>query len=374
MVNQEYRKALDRDTLEQFRGKPNLEVLHDALARQLQEVYECFAQLNDQRDLYTAIGAQLTGIGEIAVLTRKEAGLLAGNPIPFDVIDDETYRQYLIWKVLKNTTGCTYPDIIKAFRMFWDKPLYYTEDPAEPATMIFDTGWITDKDADTTPLFRTPLLRAGGVTLKLYARTLREMPPAPLHIRSGLGLAVTVTEIRNVEPEYSFESVVHVRTGFVRETIDSIDNVNPDLQFSSQLGMHSGLQRITHDTMPTVDLKPEFASDIGIQGCYARISQDVMQVVQPEPEFRSQVGSRGSFERVTQDTLPKQEPTPQFSFKLKLGDGFQRISQDTVPRCEMGMTFASTAKVGSAVYSIMETPIRSKNPKSLTKTEEKEHG
>ena len=181
MVNQEYRKALDRDTLEQFRGKPNLEVLHDALARQLQEVYECFAQLNNQRDLYTAIGAQLNGIGEIAVLTRMEAGRMAGNPIPFNVIDDEMYRQYLIWKVLKNTTDCTYPDIIKAFRMFWDKPLYYTEDLEQPATMIFDTGEM-EGPVDTRPLFNTPLLRAAGVTLKLYARTKIPMKPTKVYI------------------------------------------------------------------------------------------------------------------------------------------------------------------------------------------------
>ena len=41
--------------------------------------------------------------------------------------------------------------------MFWDRPLYYTEDPDEPATMIFDTGDLPG-NVDTTPLFKTPLI------------------------------------------------------------------------------------------------------------------------------------------------------------------------------------------------------------------------
>lgn len=44
--------------------------------------------------------------------------------------------------------------------MFWDRPLYYTEDPDEPATMIFDTGDLPG-NVDTTPLFKTPLIRGG---------------------------------------------------------------------------------------------------------------------------------------------------------------------------------------------------------------------
>ena len=132
--------ALKADLVEQFRGKENIEGLVEVIGIQLQAVYDFYEQLRNERDVYTAVGKQLDGVGDIAVMTRKEAGQLAGKPIPFEVIDDDTYRQYLIYKILKNTCDCTYPDIIKAFRMFWDRPLYYTEDPDEPATMIFDTG------------------------------------------------------------------------------------------------------------------------------------------------------------------------------------------------------------------------------------------
>ena len=48
---------------------------------ELQEVFDFFEQLRNERDVYHAIGKQLDGVGDIAVLTRKEAGQLAGDPI-----------------------------------------------------------------------------------------------------------------------------------------------------------------------------------------------------------------------------------------------------------------------------------------------------
>ena len=190
----DYISVLKEDLVEQFRGKPNIEALVEVIGIELQQVADFYEQLRTERDLDHAVGKQLDGVGDIVVMTRKEAGELAGDPIPFDVIDDDTYRQYLIYKILKNTCDCTYPDIIKAFKMFWDYPLYYTEDPEQPATMIFDTGELPG-NVDTTPLFKTPLIRAAGVTLKLYARTSVEMDTAWLRIRSGLGYAVTVTTL-----------------------------------------------------------------------------------------------------------------------------------------------------------------------------------
>lgn len=258
MVNQEYRKALDRDTLEQFRGKSNLEILHDALARQLQEVYECFAQLNDQRDLYTAVGAQLNGIGEIAALTRMEAGLLAGNPIPFDVIDDETYRQYLIWKVLKNTTDCTYHDIIKAFRMFWDKPLYYREDPEQPATMIFDTGAIT-ADTDVSSLIRVPILRAAGVTVKIVV-CIVSRTTAILHIGGGVGTQTSIG--MPTEPDdFRFQNTMRIGgNGGIHSTAGLCEK--PDIPEFSQT-VHAGgyLSNYTSRPVPE-DTSPPSATTI----------------------------------------------------------------------------------------------------------------
>lgn len=94
--------------------------------------------MRDQRGVHTAVGKQLDGVGDIAVLSRLEAGELACVKESVYVLDDESYRNYLIYKIWKNTNNCTYYDIIKAFRMFWDKPLYYREDPEIPATMILN--------------------------------------------------------------------------------------------------------------------------------------------------------------------------------------------------------------------------------------------
>lgn len=205
----DYTTALISDLVEQFHGKANIEALIEVVGIQLQSVFCFYEQLRRERDVYSAVGKQLDGVGDIAVMTRMEAGELAGNPIPFDVIDDDMYRQYLIYKILKNTSNCTYPDIIKAFRMFWDRPLYYTEDPEQLATMIFDTGELTD-NVDTTPLFKTPLLRAAGVTMKIYAKTIRPVKSPKLIVASGLGCAVTETCLPQIERNYHFTLGFHI--------------------------------------------------------------------------------------------------------------------------------------------------------------------
>lgn len=202
-----YHKSIEADTLEQFKEKPNIKVLHDAMARQLQEVYDFFVQLRDIRSLQTADGVQLDGIGDIAVLTRMEAGKMAGNPIPFDVMDDDMYRRYLIFKILKNTCNCTYPDIIKAFRMFWDRPLYYREDPEQPATMIFDTGEIT-ADVDVSALVRAPVLRSAGVGMQLIFWIVCQTSPV-IHIGGGAGVSDTLG-FREKEDVFDFRDQLHL--------------------------------------------------------------------------------------------------------------------------------------------------------------------
>ncbi len=171
----DYIASLKADLVEQFRGKANIEALVEVVGEELQQVYDFFQELRNDRDVYTAVGKQLDGVGNIVDLTRMEAGKLAGDPIPHDILDDETYRQYLIYKILKNTTDCTYPDIIKALRMFWDKPLYYREDPEIPATMIFETDPLPPED-NAAQLLTAPFIKAAGVGIKMIAVT--ETPEA----------------------------------------------------------------------------------------------------------------------------------------------------------------------------------------------------
>lgn len=252
---------LKEDLVEQFRGKANIEALMEVIGIQLQEVFDFYEQLRTERSVEKAVGKQLDGVGDIAVMTRKEAGQLAGNPIPFEVIDDDTYRQYLIYKILKNTCNCTYPDIIKAFRMFWDRPLYYTEDPEQPATMIFDTGELPG-DVDTTPLFRTPLIRAAGVTLKLYARTSVEMETAWLQIRSGLGYAVTVTELPVLERDIDYGAKVYARSGIQTITEDTLPGIERDYKLHHKIKLGTSFQRVSQDDLPLLERKISYGATL----------------------------------------------------------------------------------------------------------------
>ena len=252
---------LKQDLVEQFRGKANIEALMEVVGIELQEVFDFYEQLRTQRSVDTAVGKQLDGVGDIAVMTRKEAGQLAGNPIPFEVIDDDTYRQYLIYKILKNTCDCTYPDIIKAFRMFWDRPLYYTEDPEQPATMIFDTGELPG-DVDTTPLFKTPLIRAAGVTLKLYARTSVEMDTAWLRLRSGLGYAVTVTQLPTLEREIDYGAKVYARSGIQTITEDTLPGIERDSKLHHKIRLGTSFQRVSQDELPPLEREISYAATL----------------------------------------------------------------------------------------------------------------
>ena len=252
---------LKQDLVEQFRGKANIEALMEVVGIELQEVFDFYEQLRTQRSVDTAVGKQLDGVGDIAVMTRKEAGQLAGNPIPFEVIDDDTYRQYLIYKILKNTCDCTYPDIIKAFRMFWDRPLYYTEDSEQPATMIFDTGELPG-DVDTTPMFKTPLIRAAGVTLKLYARTSVEMDTAWLRLRSGLGYAVTVTQLPTLEREIDYGAKVYARSGIQTITEDTLPGIERDYKLHHKIRLGTSFQRVSQDELPPLEREISYAATL----------------------------------------------------------------------------------------------------------------
>lgn len=164
----DYVQLLRDDLLEQFKDKPVIDALMEAIGTQLNDVRQFFEDLRDKRSIQTAEGKQLDGAGDIVVLSRMEAGALACINKSVFVLDDESYRQYLIFKVWKNTNNCTYYDIIKALRMFWERPLYYRETPEEPATMVFDTDTLPP-DTDVQKLLNAPLIKAAGVGIKVVA-------------------------------------------------------------------------------------------------------------------------------------------------------------------------------------------------------------
>jgi len=161
----DYLEKLRADMLEQFRGKPNIEAFNKALARQLSELHGFFAQLLSLRSLQGSEGAQLDGIGSIVALSRADALSVAQTAEKHVPMDDATYRLYLIWKKSLNTTGCTHKDVYGALKMFWDKtPLYYSEDPAQPATMIYTVPRAASEHEKA--VFRiASMVKAAGVSL-----------------------------------------------------------------------------------------------------------------------------------------------------------------------------------------------------------------
>ena len=167
----DYINRLKRDLVEQFKGKPNIETLQKALARQLDDLYTFFEGLNTLRWLKEAQGVQLDGIGDIVVMSRTEAlalSKLANKDVP---MDDETYRLYLAWKIALNTTNCTHTDVYNALRLFWDKsPLYYSEELEHPATIFFTTPLLSPED-NAAVLLTAPKIKAAGVALKVIAKT-----------------------------------------------------------------------------------------------------------------------------------------------------------------------------------------------------------
>ena len=198
--NLTYLEKLRGDLLEQFRGNPNIEVMQDALSRQLSDVYEFFTQLSTLLVLQQSEGQQLDGIGDIAALSRADAlvvSKLAQQVVP---MDDETYRLYLAWKINLNTTNCTHRDVYQALRMFWDTPLYYSENPNHPATMFFTTPALSP-DVNTGVLLLAPKVKAAGVKMRIVAIT------ESLNSKDVIGVAGTIFDggMSTILPEYAHD-------------------------------------------------------------------------------------------------------------------------------------------------------------------------
>lgn len=126
-----------RDMPQQFHGKRNIEILIRALARQMEEVETVLREINTLTDIDTAHGKNLDYVGGIVCMSRKEAGELVNRRFPEPVISDEQYRKYLRYQVLRNTSECTYADIMKAIDILWDvdKARYYERED-RPATIF----------------------------------------------------------------------------------------------------------------------------------------------------------------------------------------------------------------------------------------------
>lgn len=152
---------------EQFKHKHNTEVLVRALAAELEELVDVFRDLETKRSMTTAFGRQLDGIGEIVDLTRPESAAYAGE-INFDVIDDERYRLFLLYKSLRNANFCTFPELMEICRLLYNaKLLYYKEFDEHPAHFQLMVGARFD-DWMLAMLNNAHLtIKPGGVSVEL---------------------------------------------------------------------------------------------------------------------------------------------------------------------------------------------------------------
>ncbi len=154
------------DIPSQFREKKNIEILIKAFSKQLQEVQQMFADLYEKTDLDVAVGQNLDYVGTIIPLTRKEAGELEETGVTDPVISDERYRQFLRYRLLRNTSSCTYYDIMMSLDILWRADsIRYVEDPKRPATILIRLQY-TDLDSETDPAEgKVPALKPAGVAL-----------------------------------------------------------------------------------------------------------------------------------------------------------------------------------------------------------------
>lgn len=203
----DYVELLRGDLVEQFKEKPVIDAVISAIGEQLNDVRKFYEDLRDRRGIHTSMGQQLDGVGDIVVLSRLEAGELACVNESVYVLDDERFRQYLIYKVWRNTNNCTYHDVMKALRMFWPKPLYYREDPEVPATMVFETDMLSPED-DVPKLLNAPLVKAAGVGIKVIAKTETPEMMDMLTADGLMGRGYTSTVLPEIPVPVSMEDTV----------------------------------------------------------------------------------------------------------------------------------------------------------------------
>lgn len=157
-----------RDMPQQFLGKKNIEVLVRAFARQLDEVRQVFEDLTEKTDIDTAVGQNLDQVGTIIPLTRKEAGEMAGIGTLEPVISDERYRLFLRYQLLRNTSECTYQDLIDGIELLWGyNRIHYREEPEHPAMIIFQTERMDLDEEDRMEFHPELCIRPAGVGVML---------------------------------------------------------------------------------------------------------------------------------------------------------------------------------------------------------------
>ena len=169
----DYSAYLRDDLAEQFKGQPKIEAICNAIGQQMSEVYDFFEQLSTCLNIDSAEGALLDRIGEIVVLSRKEAQELLGKS---DAVTDEEYRQMIKYKIRLNYGDATRKSIINAVKTINGGMIgFRVENEAErPATIILKTDRSPSSEG-VLAMYRTPVPKAGGVQLVVQSQEVAEI-------------------------------------------------------------------------------------------------------------------------------------------------------------------------------------------------------
>lgn len=216
------------DMPQQFLGKRNIEVLVRTFARQLDEIWRVFEDLTEKTGIDTAVSQNLDLVGTIIPLTRKEAGEMAGIGVLEPVISDERYRLFLRYQLLRNTSECTYQDLIDGIELLWGyNRIHYREDPEHPAVIIFQTDRMDLDEEDLIEFHPELCIRPAGVGV-----TLRK------HFGGSYEVPVRYSER------------IHFRTSFYPRY-----NL-PQLKLNGKWKLNGGRKLSGYDSQETVDLYP----------------------------------------------------------------------------------------------------------------------
>ena len=210
MAELDFREKLNQDLLEQFRGKKNIAVVANSYAKQLQEVHDFLESLLQLLDIDACTGAQLDIIGDIVVLSRYDARVIVERSYDGEALDDDLYRKLIKWKILLNTNDCTYWSIMKGIKMFWDKtPVYYKTDPEIPATILLSTPPL-DPSTNPRELLEMPIIRPGGVDLKLTATTENAAMEGEVYVGGAMFQGIISTQLPEIQIDYNLREEVKI--------------------------------------------------------------------------------------------------------------------------------------------------------------------
>lgn len=238
-----YEERILKEFPQQFQGKEPIKILVRAFASQLDELSKVFDDLTRLRSVDTAQGKQLDGVGDIVVLTRSDAMRLIKGAITYDIIDDEHYRHYIRYKILKNTSICTYYDIIQAIQMLWDvNNIEYFEDPKEPATMT-----LTFPDPGGAERFDDiPPIKAAGVGIHIRAKS-------EFHIKQKIfvGSCLGLHDALTIRPRPSYHNMRQTLFTGTSLVLHEEMQVRPSKQQprNIKLSLGFGQRLVVHETV-----------------------------------------------------------------------------------------------------------------------------